>query len=106
METKKQYPKGHFVTVGIAIGAISFGILGVIICIVTDNMGLIGVGPSVGIPIGLLIGQSLESKNERLGRVRELTVTEKQRQRVAIFVGIGLAFLGILGFLGFVIANS
>lgn len=106
METNKQHPKGHYTTLGIAIGAGVFGVLGFIICVLTDNMGLIGVGPAVGIPLGLLIGQSLESKKEREGKVRELTVTEKQRQRTAIFVGIGLAFLGVLAFLLFVIVNS
>lgn len=106
METKKQHPKGHYTTLGIAIGAGAFGILGVIICMITDNMGLIGIGPAVGIPIGLLIGQSLEGKKEREGRVRELTVQEKQRQRIAIFVGVAMAFFGILAFLLFAIVNS
>lgn len=106
METKKQYPKGHYTTMGIAVGAIVFGALGFIICMITDNMGLLGVGPSVGIPIGLIFGQILEGRKQREGMVRELTEHEKQRQRVAIFVGIAFAFLGILAFLLFAIVNS
>lgn len=106
METKKQYPKGHYTTLGIAIGAIVFGLLGFVICLMTDNMALLGVGPSVGIPIGLIFGQNLEGRKEREGMVRELTMVEKQRQRIAIFVGIAFAFLGILAFLLFAIVNS
>ena len=60
----------------------------------------------MGVPIGLLIGQSLESKKEQEGKLRELTIQEKQRQRMLIFVGLGLAFLGILGFLLFAIVSS
>lgn len=104
--TEKKRPKGHYVSVGIAIGIGIFGVLGFIVSALTDNFALLGVGPAVGVPIGILIGQSLESKKEREGMIRELTIQEKQRQQIMIFIGIGLAFLGILGFLLFAIVNS
>lgn len=102
----KQKPRGHYVSFGIAIGIGIFGVLGVAISFITENFALIGVGPAVGVPIGLLIGQSLESKKEQEGKLRELTIQEKQRQRMLIFVGLGFAFLGILGFLLFAIVTS
>ena len=99
-------PKGHYISVGIIIGIGIFGILGTVIYLITNNFAFIGVGPAVGLPIGLILGQSMESKKEREGKIRELSTQEKQRQHLLIFLGLGVAFLSIIGFLLFAIVQS
>lgn len=105
MSTIKK-PKGHYISVGIIIGIGIFGMLGTVIYLITNNFAFIGVGPAVGIPIGLILGQSIESKKEREGKIRELSTQEKQRQHLLIFLGLGVAFLSIIGFLLFAIVQS
>ena len=105
MSTIKK-PKGHYISVGIIIGIGIFGMLGTVIYLITNNFAFIGAGPAVGLPIGLILGQSMESKKEREGKIRELSTQEKQRQHLLIFLGLGVAFLSIIGFLLFAIVQS
>lgn len=91
-----KFPEGHFVGVWMGIGMAVCSGLGVTICVITDNFGLIGVGPALGVAIGLSIGQSIENKYNKVGRIRPLTEPEKRKQKIVLAVGIALFTLGVL----------
>jgi len=95
----KTYPKGHFVRMGMAIGIAIFSALGIAISFLTENFALIGTGPAIGVATGLAIGQSLESKYEKEGRIRPLNESDKKKQKIGIGVLIGLLIIGVLVFL-------
>lgn len=95
----KKYPRGHFLNTWTAIGIAVFSGLGVPISIITDNPGLIGIGPALGIVIGAAIGKSYEKKFEAEGKIRPLTDGEKRNQRrtrniAIIFLIAGVIILG------------
>lgn len=69
MKTKKKYPKGHFVGMWMGIGIAIFAGLGIAFSVITENFGLIGIGPAIGIAIGLSIGQSVENKYNKEGKI-------------------------------------
>jgi hypothetical protein len=58
----KKYPEGHFIGIGMAIGIAFFSGFGIIFATATDNMGLIGIGPALGVSLGLAIGTGIEKK--------------------------------------------
>jgi hypothetical protein len=103
----EKFPKGQFVGMWMGIGIAIFSGLGIPISIITENYGFIGIGTAIGIVFGLLIGQSIENKYSREGRIRPLTESEKiNRQvalnlgkKIAITIGIALLTIGILFFL-------
>ncbi|USN45436.1 MAG: hypothetical protein H6502_05295 [Candidatus Woesearchaeota archaeon] len=64
-DKNKKYPEGYFASLGMGIGIAVFSGLGILLCTVTKNYGLIGVGPAVGVPIGLSIGQGIEKKIQK-----------------------------------------
>lgn len=49
---------------GMALGMAMFAPLGIVLSLVTDNPGLIGVGPAIGISIGVAIGEHLYKRNK------------------------------------------
>ena len=97
-KNEKKFPKGHFVGMWMGIGIAIFSGLGVPLSIITENFGLIGIGPAIGVAIGLSIGQSIENKYNKEGRIRPLTETEKRKRKIAITFGIVLLTLGVLVF--------
>ena len=52
-EKNKKYPEGHFLGMWMGIGIAIFTGVGVPISIATKNLGLIGIGPAIGIAFGL-----------------------------------------------------
>ena len=48
-----------------AIGMPIFALAGFIVCIATDNPGLIGVGPAVGLAMGIAIGEGLYQRSRQ-----------------------------------------
>lgn len=92
-EEQKQYPEGHFLGVGIAIGMLIFSGVGVALSTSLDNPGLIGIGPAIGVAIGVAIGQAMEDKAKKEGKVRPLTPKEKKRQKLLSWIGLGIALL-------------
>ena len=88
MEDEKQYPKGHFVGIGLAIG-IPIGMpIGL-------ALGNIALGPALGLPIGLGLGAVLEKIYNK--NPRELTEKEKIKRKRITLIGI---FVGLLLFIG------
>lgn len=105
---KKQYPEDHFLGVGMAIGIAIFSGVGVAISTSTGNPGLIGIGPAIGIPLGLAIGKSMEEKHRKKGMIRPLTEAEKKNREKGKIIGIITIVIGLLAFIsliGFRILN-
>jgi len=96
-ETKK-YPEGHFIGIWMAIGIAIFSGFGVPLFIITENPGLIGIGPALGVTFGLSIGQAIENKYKKEGKIRALTESEKKNKKNAITIGIITLCLGIIFF--------
>ena len=71
-------------TIGIAL----FSGFGIPISIATENFAFIGIGPALGVAIGLLIGSSIEAKHKQEGKIRPLTEEEKKRKNLLITIGI------------------
>ena len=51
--------------IGLAIGMPSFAIIGILLCIATDNPGLLGLAPAIGLAIGIAIGEGLYQRRKR-----------------------------------------
>jgi hypothetical protein len=98
-DTVKTYPEGHFVGMWIGICIAIFSGFGIPLSILTDNPGFIGIGPALGVSIGVVIGQSLENKYKQDGRIRPPTESEKKRKINAVIAGILILALGILVFI-------
>ena len=56
--------KEHYMGQGMAIGMAMFAPLGIVVSIVTDNPGLLGIGPALGISFGIAIGKYLYERNK------------------------------------------
>lgn len=96
MTRKMKYPEGHFIGTGLAIGiAISSGV-GIPLSISTGNPGLIGLGPGIGLLLGLAIGKVLEEKHKKQGLIRPLTDKEMQTRKNAKIIGIISVIIGII----------
>jgi len=57
----------HCIAIGLVIGMPSFGLIGILLCIATDNLGLLGVGPAIGLAIGIAIGEGLYQRRTQNG---------------------------------------
>ncbi len=59
----------RYLAIGLAIGMPCFALIGMALCIATDNLGLLGVGPAIGLSIGIAIGEGLYRRSrEREGK--------------------------------------
>jgi len=98
-ESNKQYPEGHFVGMWMGIGIAIFTGVGVSIAFATGNPGLSGIGPALGVSIGLAIGSGIEAKYKKEGKIRPLTEEEEKRKKIAVTAGVVILLLGTLFFL-------
>ncbi len=57
----------RYMTIGLAIGMPSFALIGFALCIATDTLGLLGVGPAIGLTIGIAIGEGLYRRSQQRG---------------------------------------
>ena len=48
---------------GMVLGLAMFAPIGIVLSILTDNPGLIGIGPAIGISIGVALGEHLYKRN-------------------------------------------
>jgi len=55
------------IAIGLAVGMPSFALIGMLLCITTDNLGLLGLGPAIGLAIGLAIGEGLYRRSTQNG---------------------------------------
>lgn len=94
----KIYPEGHFIGKWMGIGIALFSGVGVALSVSTGNPGLIGIGPAIGVAFGLSVGQAVESKHKKEGRIRPLTSKEKRTRQLILVIGVVLLLLGIAVF--------
>ncbi|MBT8209662.1 MAG: hypothetical protein KJP14_03965 [Eudoraea sp.] len=94
----KQYPEGHFLGLWMGIGIALFSGLGVVISAVMENYAFIGMGPAIGVAVGLPIGQAIENKHKEQGRIRPLIEKEKKARKNILYIGLALFLLGVVVF--------
>jgi hypothetical protein len=95
-EKDTKYPEGHFLGLWMGLGIAIFSGFGIPLSIATGNPGFIGVGPALGVSFGLAIGQSVENKYKKEGKIRPLTNEELKRKKMGVLAGISLLTLGAL----------
>lgn len=93
---EKQYPKGHFISKWIGIGMAIFSGIGISIAFATDNMGLLGIGPAIGVGFGAGIGSMLEKKYSEKGLIRQLNENEIKQEKKGKIVALSIGILGVL----------
>jgi hypothetical protein len=102
-EKNKKYPEGHFTGMWMIIGIAIFSGIGIPLSIVTENPGLIGIGPALGVAFGLSIGAGIESKMKKEGKIRPLSKDEKKKRQMLVTMGIviliALSLIGLVVFL-------
>jgi len=91
----KKYPEGHFVGMWMGIGMALFAGFGVSLSIITDNPGLIGIGPALGVGFGLAIGQAVENKYKKEGRI--IPKSENDSKKMNPYLIFGLVILIMVG---------
>lgn len=96
---EEKYPEGHFIGMWMGIGIAVFSGLGVPLAMITGNHGLMGIGPGLGVAFGVAVGQSMESKYKREGKIRPLTPAEKKKKKIAVLGGLAVLALGAAAFL-------
>ena len=106
MEQQKQYAEGHFIGMWTGIGIAVFFGLGIPLSIITENHGLIGIGPAIGVSIGLAIGSGIEQKYKKQGLIRPLTEEEKKKKQRAVIMATALLVLGAIAALGMFLLNG
>jgi hypothetical protein len=100
MEPKdKEFPEGHFVGLWIGLGIAIFSGLGIPLSVATENYAFIGVGPALGVAFGAAIGQAIENKYTKEGRIIPRSKEEGKWAKIATLAGLVLLLLGVLFFL-------
>lgn len=97
-ENDKKYPKGYFLNLWMGICIAVFSGVGIPIAIISKNFAFIGIGPAIGVSVGIAIGQGIENKHDKEGRIRALSREEKRNAKRMVMLGI--AFLFVLAILG------
>ncbi len=105
-DKKEKYPEGHFLGMWMGIGIAIFAGIGIPLSVATDNPGLIGIGPALGVAFGLAIGQAMEDKHRKEGRIRPLTKEEKKRKERLVLAGIAALSVGVVAFLILFLSNA
>ena len=98
-KNNEKYPEGHFVGMWMGIGIAIFTGIGVSLSVALKMPGLIGIGPAIGVVFGTALGQSIESKYKKAGKIRPLTEEEKRKRKILIIAGIFVFILGLILFL-------
>jgi len=62
---KQKQELEHYRGIGMAIGMLLFMPVGVVLFILLDNPGMLGVGPTMGLAVGLAIGEGLYQRQQR-----------------------------------------
>jgi hypothetical protein len=57
--------RDRYIGIGMAISMPTFALVGILLCIVTDNLGLLGLGPAIGLALGVAIGEGLHRRSRQ-----------------------------------------
>jgi hypothetical protein len=55
--------RDRYIAIGMAIGMPSFALIGFAWCLATDNLGLLGLAPAMGLTMGIAIGEGLYQRS-------------------------------------------
>lgn len=103
-EETGQYPKGHYLGMGIAIGIpLGFAIMLPVGIAMDDITFGITLGPAIGTALGVAIGSSWEQKHE--GELRPLTERELRTKRKGMLLLVGIVLLGVLAMLAVLLSS-
>ncbi|MBE9467531.1 MAG: hypothetical protein IMY72_04300 [Bacteroidetes bacterium] len=97
-DENKKFPEGHFVGLWMGIGIAVFTGLGLFIGNAFKNSSFVSMGPIIGVAFGILVGQAVEAKNKREGRIRTLYEKEKKRKKILVLLGLALLIIGFTMF--------
>ena len=53
------------ISIGLAIGMPSFALVGFVVCIATDSPSFLGLGPAIGLAVGIAIGEGLYRRSRQ-----------------------------------------
>jgi len=101
-----KYPEKHFLGMWIGLGIAIFSGFGIPLSIATNNPGLIGIGPALGVAFGVAIGQSIENRYKKEGKIRPLTEREQNRFKTLINTSIAILLIGVYIFLLLLILSN
>ena len=59
--------RDRYIGIGIAIGMPSVALIGFVLCLATDNPGLLGLPPAIGLAMGIAIGEGLYRRSRQCG---------------------------------------
>jgi len=85
---EKKYPEGHFVGMWMGICIAIFTGAWIPISFILEMPGLIGIGPALGVSVGVAIGTSVEAKYKKEGRIIPSTKQQESKKKVAVLAGI------------------
>ncbi len=98
-EKKKQ---GHYVGMWMAIGIAIWSGTFIPLAIATDNIGLIGLGPAVGVIFGLIVGKAVEKDKMEKGILEPV----KEEPKTPIWwLKVALLLLGIIVSIVFIVIS-
>ena len=66
-EMARNAERQRYIAIGLIIGMPSFALIGFALCIATDTLGLLGVGPAIGLAVGIAIGEGLYQRSQQRG---------------------------------------
>ncbi len=102
MENKKKtYPEGYFVKKWMGLGMAIFAGLGVPLSLISDNESLVGIGPALGMSVGIAVGASIEEKYKAKGLIIPDSSKGSQKRKTAIAIvilGIAIAAAIVISF--------
>jgi hypothetical protein len=95
-ENEKKYTEGHFIGMWMGIGIALFAGIGIPLTLITDNPGLIGIGPALGVGFGLAIGQSIENKYKKEGKIIPKSDNDSKKMNIYVILGLVMLIIGVM----------
>lgn len=64
-DRRQDAARNHYLGIGLAVGMPSFALVGFVLCIATGTPGLLGLGPAIGLAVGIAIGEGLYRRSRQ-----------------------------------------
>ncbi len=102
-EKKPTYPQGYMVNLWTACTLVICSVIAIIFCAASGQWALIGIGPAIGVPLGISIGKSIENRLHTEERIRSRTEKELRRLKIFIIAAVVCVTAGIILFMSIVL---